>query len=118
MIYALTALQFGCGLPAPGTASIRPRLTIARIKDAVARHYEISMFTLMSDRQDAMALIPRFVSIYLSRELTPKTMSVIAREHNRDHTSVINAIKSLEKRMLRDPDIAEDVEMLRARLAG
>lgn len=122
MIYSLTAPI----LDNPGfifanispRAVVRPRLTIARIKEIVTSFYDISMASMDSDRRARSVARPRQIAMFLSRELTPKSLPCIGREFNRDHTTVIHSCRQVERLRLIDGDIADDLVALRERLAG
>jgi hypothetical protein len=93
--------------------------SIASIKDAVAEYFHISP-TSMADhcRQRAVAR-PRQVAMFLARELTPNSLPDIGRRFgNRDHTTVIHAVRQVEKLMRANAAFAADVKTLRDRLAA
>jgi hypothetical protein len=52
------------------------------------------------------------------RRADPEVPPDIGKRFNRDHTTVIHAIKTVQKRMLADPEIEADVKALRERLAA
>jgi chromosomal replication initiator protein len=56
--------------------------------------------------------------MFLSRELTPKSLPDIGRRFERDHTTVIHAISAVKEKCKRDLELEMDVEILRERLAG
>jgi chromosomal replication initiator protein len=55
--------------------------------------------------------------MYLSRELTPMSLPSIGKRFHRDHTTVIHAIKAVERRILCDLELVEDIAILRERLS-
>jgi chromosomal replication initiator protein len=102
-----------CGAPA------KPRLMLAHIQATVAAYYGISERHMVSAQRGWSVSHPRQIAMYLASTLTPKSLPDIGRRFgNRDHTTVIHAIKAVQKRMCADLEIAADVEALRERLAG
>ena len=55
----------------------------------------------------------------IARELTPMSLPCIGRYFGkRDHTTVMHAIKTVERLTATDPEFAADVAVLREELAG
>jgi len=60
---------------------------------------------------------PRQVAMYLSKQLTPRSLPEIGRKFGgRDHTTVMHAVKKVEELCSEDRSFAEDVELLRRML--
>lgn len=119
MIYHLPTMSFTLGISGSGYVSVRPRRTVKRIQEIVAAHYGIPIGEMVSRRRHRSFARPRQVAMYLARETTPKSFPDIGRFFGgRDHTTVIHAIKAVERLCRDDEDFAVDVEVLRERLAG
>ena len=57
--------------------------------------------------------------MFLARELTPQSLPAIGRLFGgRDHTTVIHAIRNVEKLIKTNDEIFEDVTLLRRKLAA
>ena len=57
---------------------------------------------------------PRQTAIYLTKILTSKSLPEIGREFsNRDHTTIIHSVKTIEKLKERDPSIVENINKLK-----
>lgn len=103
-----------CGAPVGET-----RLMITHIQALVAAYYQVPVREMTSSRRYKQVCYPRQVAMYLASELTPKSLPDIGRRFGgRDHTTVIHAIKAVQKRMLADAEIEADVKALRERLAA
>lgn len=103
-------------LPAVVFRHTRP---VERIKRKVAEFYGIPLLEMTSDRRAREVARPRQVAMYLAKQLTTKSLPEIGRLFgNRDHTTVIHAVKQVERLIANDPDIAVDVEILREALAA
>lgn len=100
-----------CGAPT------KPLLMVAHIQATVAAYYRIPVREMTSARRHKEVSHPRQVAMYLAYETTPKSLPDIGhRFGNRDHTTVIHAIRAVQRRMIEDAEIAEDVRILRERL--
>lgn len=83
----------------------------------VAKFFKISKHDLVGHRRTANILWPRFVAIYLVRKLTLRSLPEIGRWFNRDHTTIINALRRLDLRTRGDPAFGEVVDQLSRELA-
>ena len=64
------------------------------IQDAACSVVGVSRHDLLSTNRTARVLEARRLAIYLSRELTSLPLAQIARDFNRDHSTVLHAIRS------------------------
>lgn len=103
--------------PLVSSCVVRKPLTTARIKDVVAGFYDLTPGWLTGPCRKRQFARPRQVAMYLSRQLTGKSFPDIGRLFGgRDHTTVIHAVRQVERLMQIDGDFAADVEVLRERL--
>jgi chromosomal replication initiator protein len=92
---------------------------IAKIQALVADYYGVPRNEMESQRRGREVARPRQVAMFLSRDFTLYSLPSIGRRFgNRDHTTVIHAIKTIERLIGVDDQIAEDVEVLSEKLAG
>jgi len=92
-------------------------VTIGEIQRGVADHYAIKLSDLLSPRRARSVARPRQIAMFLSKELTSKSLPEIGRQFgNRDHTTIMHGVKRVIQLCKEDPSIREDVEMLRRRL--
>lgn len=107
--------------PAPAPQPEAPMPTfpaISTIQRAVTKHYGITLLDLVSDRRTAVTVLPRQVSIYLSREMTPRSFPFIGKHHGgRDHTTALSAWRKIGRLMETDAEMRATIEKLRAELA-
>jgi chromosomal replication initiator protein len=54
--------------------------------------------------------------MYLARELTPLSLAQIAREFDRDHSTVLHALRVVEQRNEPGSELADDIHSIRAAL--
>ena len=95
------------------------RVTIEEIQRKVAEHYNIRLTDMSSARRARNVARPRQVAMYLSKQLTPRSLPEIGRRFGgRDHTTVIHAVKQIEKLRAQDAELDADVRLLIRQLEG
>jgi Bacterial dnaA protein helix-turn-helix len=94
-------------------------VTIAKIQKTVARHFGVKVHDIVGPYRGDDYVIPRHLAMLLSRELTTHSLPAIAKQFgNRDHTTILSAIKSIRKRMANRHGVASSYEYLFAELTG
>jgi chromosomal replication initiator protein len=90
------------------------RVTVEEIKKLTASFYGIRVQDMDSPRRTRNLVRPRQVSMYLAKSLTQRSYPDIGRRFgNRDHTTVIHAVRQIERLSRLDPTLADEVEQLR-----
>jgi chromosomal replication initiator protein len=93
------------------------RVTIDEIQRRVAEHFNVRFAEMTSARRARIVARPRQVAMYLSKQLTSRSLPEIGRKFGgRDHTTVMHAVRRIEELKDTDPVLAEDVELLRRML--
>ena len=93
------------------------RVTIDEIQKRVAEHYNIKLADMHSARRARVVARPRQVAMYLSKQLTTRSLPEIGRKFGgRDHTTVMHAVKRIEELIGDDRAFGEDVDLLRKML--
>jgi chromosomal replication initiator protein len=95
------------------------RVTIEEIQKQVAMHFNIRVSDMHSARRARSVARPRQVAMYLAKQLTSRSLPEIGRKFgNRDHTTVMHAVRKIEELKATDGVINEDVELLKKLLQG
>ena len=95
------------------------RVTIEEIQRKVAEHYNIRLSDMIGPKRVRTLARPRQVAMYLSKELTARSLPDIGRRFGgRDHTTIIHGVRKVEELVASDPQLAEDLRMLRRLLAS
>ena len=95
------------------------RVTIEEIQKRVAEHYNMKLSEMHSARRSRAIARPRQVAMYLSKQLTARSLPEIGRKFGgRDHTTVMHAVRKVDELRQGDSSFAEDVELLRRMLEG
>ena len=89
------------------------RLSMEEIQKRVAEHFKIRISDMSSARRARAVARPRQVAMYLSKQLTSRSLPEIGRAFGgRDHTTVMHAVRKVEELVKSDSNFAEDVELL------
>ena len=93
------------------------RISVDEIQTRVAEHYRIRKAEMTSARRSREVARPRQVAMYLAKQLTPRSLPDIGRRFGgRDHTTVIHAVKQIEKLRAADAELDADVRLLTRQL--
>tara|TARA_Y100001958_G_scaffold151075_1_gene135605 strand:+ start:99 stop:1544 length:1446 start_codon:yes stop_codon:yes gene_type:complete len=90
------------------------KVTIDLIQTVVCKFFKISKNEMLSSRRSRYLVRPRQTAIYLTKILTSKSLPEIGREFsNRDHTTIIHSVKTIEKLKISDPEMVENINKLK-----
>ena len=90
------------------------KVTIDLIQTIVCKFFKISKNEMLSSRRSRYLVRPRQTAIYLTKILTSKSLPEIGREFsNRDHTTIIHSVKTIEKLKDQDPNMVENINKLK-----
>ncbi len=90
------------------------RIRIDDILKAVSKHYGVNRQDLLSKRRTRSIVRPRQIGMFLSKQLTTRSLPEIGRRFGgRDHTTVIHAVRVVQKLISDDPNLREEVELLK-----
>ena len=93
-------------------------MTIHDIQQIVAQGFGVEVCDLTSRRRGRREARPRQVAMWLARAATPCSLPEIGRAFgNRDHTTVMHAIRQVDERIAADLGFAYLVRTLRAVIA-
>jgi chromosomal replication initiator protein len=93
------------------------RMTIETVQKAVADHYKIRISDLKSKKRQRALTLPRQVAMYLSRSLTNASFPELGeRFGGKDHTTVMHAVRKIDKDRSRDLDLKAHIETLERQL--
>jgi len=90
------------------------KVTIDLIQSTVCKFFKISKNEMLSSRRSRYLVRPRQTAIYLTKILTSKSLPEIGREFsNRDHTTIIHSVKTIEKLKENDQDMINNINILK-----
>ncbi len=93
------------------------KVTIDSIQTIVCQFFKISKNEMLSARRSRYLVRPRQTAIYLAKLLTSKSLPEIGRSFsNRDHTTVIHSVKTIEKLRQEDKELNSNIDNLKNKI--
>ena len=90
------------------------KVTIDLIQTVVCKFFKINKNEMLSSRRSRYLVRPRQTAIYLTKILTSKSLPEIGREFsNRDHTTIIHSVKTIERLKESNPDMVDNINKLK-----
>ena len=94
------------------------RITVDEIQKQVASHFHIRVADMFSARRSRQIARPRQIAMYLAKNLTSLSYPEIGRSFgNRDHTTIMHAVRKIEELMISDTELSDDVSLLKSVLS-
>lgn len=87
-------------------------ITISVIIDEVEKYYHLPQGSLITKKRSNDVAYPRHIAMYLAREVLNESYPRIGEEFNRDHSTVMNAVKKVKANLSGDRELAEKLEDL------
>lgn len=95
------------------------RIKIEDILKIVSRHFGVSRGDILSQRRHRSVVWPRQIGMYLAKQLTSRSLPEIGRRFgNRDHTTVLHAIRKIEGEIGGNTRLKDEIEELKKQLAS
>lgn len=93
------------------------RVKIEDIQKLVASRYNVSRSDILSERRTAAVVKPRQIAMFLAKVLTLRSLPEIGRHFGgRDHTTVLHAVRKIDKAIGDDATLKEEVDLLKRML--
>ena len=92
-------------------------VNVESIQNLVASHFNLSIHELLSQRRSRILARPRQIAMYLAKQHTTNSLPDIGRKFsNRDHTTVIHAVKKIDELIKKDNEIRQSVIEIKKKL--
>jgi chromosomal replication initiator protein len=92
-------------------------ITVDKIQNIVSNFFNIPLTEMLSQRRSRPLARPRQIAMYLSKKMTTRSLPEIGRRFaNRDHTTVIHAVKTITRLSEKDDEMKKNIEQLRSLL--
>lgn len=91
---------------------VNQMLTTLTIGELVSGQFKVSLEDLRSRSRKRSITFPRQVAMYLSRKYTEESLSDIGKTFNRDHSTVLHAIKAVSTQVVRNSSVGAQLEIL------
>ena len=89
-------------------------INIESIQNTVAAHFNLNIQEMLSSRRTRSLARPRQIAMYLVKQHTTNSLPEIGRKFsNRDHTTVIHAVKKIEELIKKDNEIKQNIDVIK-----
>jgi chromosomal replication initiator protein len=95
-----------------GTVEQQTQLSGELIRDVISSQYKISVEELTSRSRKRVVSFPRQIAMYLTRKYTEESLAGIGSLYNRDHSTVMYAIKVINRDIVKKTSVKQQVAML------
>ena len=90
------------------------KVTVEEIQRKVAEHYNIRLSDMIGPKRLRMIARPRQIAMYLAKQMTTRSLPEIGRRFGgRDHTTIMHGVRRVEELRANDPQLSEDLDLLR-----
>jgi chromosomal replication initiator protein len=94
-------------------------ISVESIQKTVADFYKIKIADMYSKRRPANIAMPRQIAMYLTKELTQKSLPDIGELFGgRDHTTVLHAVRKINEQRQRDTELNRSLHLLEQQIRG
>ncbi len=85
-------------------------VTVDKIQNVVSNYYNISLSEMLSQRRSRPLARPRQIAMFLAKKMTTRSLPEIGRRFaNRDHTTVIHAVKTISRLSEQDDEMKKSI---------
>jgi len=88
-------------------------ITVDKIQNTVSNFFNIPLAEMLSQRRSRPLARPRQIAMYLAKKKTTRSLPEIGRRFaNRDHTTVIHAVKTITRLIENDDEMKKNIDQL------
>jgi chromosomal replication initiator protein len=92
-------------------------ITVDKIQNTVSNYFNIPLAEMLSQRRSRPLARPRQIAMFLAKKMTTRSLPEIGRRFaNRDHTTVIHAVKTITRLSEKDDEMKKNIDLLRSLL--
>ncbi len=92
-------------------------ITVDKIQNVVSNYFNIALSDMLSQRRSRPLARPRQIAMYLSKKMTTRSLPEIGRRFaNRDHTTVIHAVKTISRLSEQDDEMKKNINQIKSLL--
>ncbi len=92
-------------------------ITVDKIQNIVSNYFNIQLSEMLSQRRSRPLARPRQIAMYLAKKLTTRSLPEIGRRFaNRDHTTVIHAVKTITRLSEQDDEMKKNINQIKSLL--
>ena len=92
-------------------------ITVDKIQNIVSNYFNIALSDMLSQRRSRPLARPRQIAMYLAKKMTTRSLPEIGRRFaNRDHTTVIHAVKTITRLSEQDDEMKKNINQIKSLL--
>ena len=92
-------------------------ITVDKIQNVVSNYFNIALSEMLSQRRSRPLARPRQIAMYLAKKMTSRSLPEIGRRFaNRDHTTVIHAVKTITRLSEQDDEMKKNINQIKSLL--
>ena len=92
-------------------------ITVDKIQNVVSNYFNIPLSDMLSQRRSRPLARPRQIAMYLAKKMTSRSLPEIGRRFaNRDHTTVIHAVKTISRLSDQDDEMKKNINQIQSLL--
>ena len=92
-------------------------ITVDKIQNTVSNYFNISLSEMLSQRRSRPLARPRQIAMFLAKKMTSRSLPEIGRRFaNRDHTTVIHAVKTITRLSEQDDEMKKNINQIKSLL--
>ena len=89
-------------------------ITVDKIQNVVSNYFNIPLNDMLSQRRSRPLARPRQLAMYLAKKMTTRSLPEIGRRFaNRDHTTVIHAVKTIKRLSEQDDEMKKNINQIK-----
>ena len=92
-------------------------ITVDKIQNTVSNFFNIALSEMLSQRRSRPLARPRQIAMFLAKKMTTRSLPEIGRRFaNRDHTTVIHAVKTITRLSEQDDEMKKNISQIKSLL--
>ena len=92
-------------------------ITVDKIQNVVSNYFNIPLSDMLSQKRSRPLARPRQIAMYLAKKMTTRSLPEIGRRFaNRDHTTVIHAVKTIVRLSEQDDEMKKNINHIKSLL--
>ena len=92
-------------------------ITVDKIQNIVSNYFNIALSEMLSQRRSRPLARPRQIAMFLAKKMTTRSLPEIGRRFaNRDHTTVIHAVKTITRLSEQDDEMKKNISQIKSLL--
>ncbi len=90
-------------------------ITVDKIQNVVSNYFNIPLSEMLSQRRSRPLARPRQIAMFLAKKMTNRSLPEIGRRFaNRDHTTVIHAVKTINRLSEQDDEMKKNINQIKS----